>query len=88
MVVQEAMAAGLPVIASSRVGAAADLVGGHDTGMLFEAGNIDQLADRLVRLTDGSELRNTMGATARKLAETNDAKTAACRLVEFLDVTK
>jgi len=88
VVVQEAMAAGLPVIASSRVGAAADLIGGHDTGMLFDAGNVDQLADGLVRLIDESELRMKMGMTARKLAEANDAKTAARRLVEFLDATE
>jgi glycosyltransferase involved in cell wall biosynthesis len=45
--VQEALACGLPVIASSRVGAAFDLVEAGGNGFLYAAGNDAELAARL-----------------------------------------
>lgn len=46
LTVAEAFANGLPVIAS-RLGAMAELVRDGATGLLFEAGNADELADRM-----------------------------------------
>jgi glycosyltransferase involved in cell wall biosynthesis len=45
--VQEALACGLPVVASSRVGAAFDLVEPGGNGFLYEAGDEAELAGRL-----------------------------------------
>jgi len=45
--VQEALACGLPVVASSRVGAAFDLLAPGDNGFVYEAGNDAELAGRL-----------------------------------------
>jgi glycosyltransferase involved in cell wall biosynthesis len=45
--VQEALACGLPVVASSRVGAAFDLIAPGDNGFVYEAGNDAELAGRL-----------------------------------------
>jgi glycosyltransferase involved in cell wall biosynthesis len=45
--VQEALACGLPVVASSRVGAAYDLVEPGGNGFLYEAGDETELAGRL-----------------------------------------
>jgi glycosyltransferase involved in cell wall biosynthesis len=52
VVVQEAMAAGLPVVASHVVGAARDLVEDHISGRIFPSGDLSQLADALRDVTD------------------------------------
>jgi glycosyltransferase involved in cell wall biosynthesis len=45
--VQEALACGLPVVASSRVGAAFDLIRPGGNGFLYQAGNDEELACRI-----------------------------------------
>ncbi len=66
MVIQQAMAAGLPVIAT-RVGGIPNQIDDEASGMLFDAGNINQLADRLRRVLTDQELsrRLAMAAQAR-----------------------
>ena len=64
LVVNEAMAAGLPVIVSDDVGAAPDLVEGKDTGVVFPVGDIGRLRNALEMLLSSSELRARMGRNA------------------------
>lgn len=45
--VAEALASGLPVVVSSRVGAGHDLVIGGGNGFLYDSGNVSQLASRI-----------------------------------------
>lgn len=59
----EAMAAGLPIVASAG-GAHAEVVG--DTGLLFTPGDADEGAALLRRLCESSDLRTTLGARARE----------------------
>lgn len=47
LVVNEAMCLGLPIIVSSHVGCAQDLVHPYDNGLVFEAGNVSALAKSL-----------------------------------------
>lgn len=54
LVVQEAMAAGLPVIASDAVGAARELVVDHENGRVFPAGDGERLAQALLDVTNNS----------------------------------
>lgn len=54
LVVNEAMAAGLAVIASDRVGCVDDLVIDDVTGKVFAAGNRDEFKDAVIQMTDGS----------------------------------
>lgn len=61
----EAFACGLPVIAS-RLGAMAALVRDGETGLLFEPGNADDLADKLVWADTHPEEMARMGETARR----------------------
>jgi glycosyltransferase involved in cell wall biosynthesis len=63
----EAMAAGLPVVASS-VGGLPELVADGETGILVPAGDAVALADALARLLDDPELRRSYGAAARRRA--------------------
>ena len=60
-VVLEARAAGRPVVASSVAGIAEVVEDGAD-GLLFAAGDVDELRERLRALLDGSELRGSLGA--------------------------
>jgi glycosyltransferase involved in cell wall biosynthesis len=66
LVVNEAMASGLPVIVSDRVGSANDLVVDGATGFVFPYGDIAALAAHIARLTDREEMRRSMGMAARR----------------------
>ena len=64
IVLLEAMAAGLPVIAS-RVGGVPEVVVDGETGLLVEPGDPSELASALLRLADDLGLRVRMGARGR-----------------------
>ena len=62
---REAMAAGRPVIAP-QIGGCAEVVEEGVTGYLFEARDVDQLADRMIRIvSDGTYLLQGKAARAR-----------------------
>jgi glycosyltransferase involved in cell wall biosynthesis len=61
----EAMAAGLPVVASD-VGGVRELVADGATGLLVPAGDPDALAAALQRLRADPELRRRLGAAGRE----------------------
>jgi glycosyltransferase involved in cell wall biosynthesis len=63
----EAMAAGLPVVASD-VGGVAELVADGETGVLVPAGEPGALTRALARLLDDRALRERMGAAGRARA--------------------
>lgn len=66
LVLNEAMAAGLPVIASAVVGAAADLVRPGETGEMFRLGDIAALAGALDKVCEpATAARLSAGARAR-----------------------
>lgn len=71
MVVLEAMAAGLPVIISSSVGAKDLVEEGVNGFVLPEHQDADAAADRIVRLSDTAR-REAMGAAAAQTAATHD----------------
>jgi glycosyltransferase involved in cell wall biosynthesis len=80
-VVLEAMAAGLPVVATD-VGAIGELLGG--SGELVAAGDVDGLAAALRRLTD-PDLRRQLGEKAKARAhERYDSAIQTPRLVSLL----
>lgn len=64
VVVNEAMNFGMPVIATSEVGAAYDLVEPDETGYRYPTGDIPMLTDCLQRLIDDPDLRERMGKNA------------------------
>jgi len=67
LVVNEAMAAGLPVVVSDRVGCTDDLVVEGETGFVVPAESPMALEEGLRRLLDQPELRLQMGREARSL---------------------
>lgn len=68
MVLVEAYANGLPVIAS-RIGALAELVEDGVTGLLFEPGNAEEMADKMRWAIEHPELMRRMGDAARQRYE-------------------
>jgi len=60
----EAMACGTPAIAS-RLGSMIDIVRDQKTGLLFDAGNADDLANKMKWAFDNSEAIGAMGKQAR-----------------------
>jgi glycosyltransferase involved in cell wall biosynthesis len=64
----EAMGAGRAVIAS-RIGGLPFTVSDGATGLLFEPGNADDLAQKMARLLDDAALRERMGLAGRKKFE-------------------
>ena len=70
--VLEAMAAGLPVVAS-RVGGLPELVVEGETGLLVEPGDPEELAAALARLLDDPALRERLGSAGRARVETHFA---------------
>lgn len=66
LVVNEAMAAGLPVLVSERCGCAPDLVVDGITGLRFNPDDTDQLARQLAAIADGRIDRYAMGKAAQR----------------------
>ena len=60
----EAMACGLPVVAS-RIGGIPELVRDEETGLLFTPGDHDELAQRLLDLLQDEQFRGVLGQRAR-----------------------
>jgi len=64
----EAMACGLPVLAT-RTGGNAELVVDGETGLLIESGRVESLVRALRMLTSRADLREAMGTAGRRRIE-------------------
>ncbi len=67
LVLNEAMAAGLPVLASARAGATRDLVREGETGFVVDPARPESIAEKLSLLAKSPELRRKLGAAGRAL---------------------
>jgi glycosyltransferase involved in cell wall biosynthesis len=69
LVINEAAAAGLAIVASNIVGAAAELVRDGVNGHIFASRNLDQLTECLLDVTDASRIDSMKSASARVLED-------------------
>jgi glycosyltransferase involved in cell wall biosynthesis len=84
LAVQEAMAAGVPVVAT-RTGGIPESVAHGVTGLLVEDGDVDGLAEAMRVLVLDSALRRKMGDAGRqRVAEVFNVQTQNAKLVEML----
>ena len=89
VVLMEAMALGLPVIAPAITGIP-ELVAHRETGLLYIVGRWDELARRIRELVVDPDLRAHVvaGARARLLPEFDVAHSAACLEVLFREAAE
>jgi glycosyltransferase involved in cell wall biosynthesis len=78
----EAMACGCCPVAS-RVGGSVELIHHGENGMLFEAGDVDQLSNVLETLVERRGLREQLAARARSTAEQFSIGASARRMEEI-----
>jgi glycosyltransferase involved in cell wall biosynthesis len=85
LVVNEAMAAGLPAIVTDQVGCAPDLIVDGQTGFTYPSGDVRRLAESIGRVAADGALRQAMRAhvTSRIAAFSPDA--AAAGVIAALD---
>jgi glycosyltransferase involved in cell wall biosynthesis len=86
LVVNEAMAAGLPVLVSQACGCAADLVVEGITGFTFDPHDAGQLAQLMERLSSGSIDRVQMGRVARERVALWSPENFALNLLKAAEV--
>lgn len=86
VVVQEALAAGVPVIATDRVGAALDLIEQGQTGWLVPAGDADAIAASINQFvtTIGPDDRALWAERCREKARPHDCQVRADEFAKFL----
>lgn len=69
LVINEAMACGLPIITTDKVGASADLVKEGVNGYIIEEKNIAQLYEAMKKIVLNPSLQKKMGEQSRKVIE-------------------
>jgi len=67
-VINEAVAAGLPIIATDVVGAANELIEPGVNGLLIKPNDVDVLTDAMLQISDG-DTAHQMGAKAREVLQ-------------------
>jgi glycosyltransferase involved in cell wall biosynthesis len=70
MVIAQAMAARKPVVAT-RVGAIAEMLGKEERGLLINVGDVNGLAQAMLKLIEDPALRVNLGQAGRRFAEEN-----------------
>lgn len=87
LVVNEAMACGLPVLVSNRCGCAPDLVRANENGFLFDPHRVDEIAELLHKVSLLSELQlRQMGMSSRSIISRYTPETFARNLAKCLRV--
>lgn len=85
LVVNEAMAGGVPAIVSDQAGCAPDLIVEGETGYTYPCGDVAALADRMEHLAAKPVLRRAMRARCRAHIQSFAPEVAAGGVVDALD---
>ena len=84
VVVNEAMAAGLPIVVSKYAGAARDMVVEGENGFIVDPFAPSEVADRLMRLFKDAELRERFGSRSGELVENFTIERSAEAIVKAI----
>jgi len=92
LAINEAMASGRAVVASTQVGCAPDLITSGENGFVFESGAVGELRRELQTLADDPSLRRSMGRASQRRIRDWSIDAAAQHLeeavLEHLSVTE
>ena len=77
LVVNEAMACGLPVLVSDRCGCVEDLVKNGENGFVFDPFDPNSMTQALIKITESEKLLKKMGSKSRKIISAWCPKTFA-----------
>lgn len=83
LVVNEAMAAGLPVIVSDKVGAAPDLVTDKGTGIVYPCGSIPDLSTSIEKMVIDVNIRKKYAENAKRLISEWDVDICAKKMIDM-----
>ena len=84
MVVPEALAAGMPVIATDEMGSVLDIGAGHDSLKVCRAGEREDLARNVEWFIENVGLLPQLGRAATSISESYDAPVGAARFAELV----
>lgn len=87
LVINEAMAVGLPILASDRVGAMFDLVFPGINGYIFDPKSEKDMVEAMLRLSSDRVDREAMGIASRRLIAGYTPETWAAALADCVEVT-
>lgn len=87
IVVNEAMACGLPALVSDRVGCAPDLVTPEQTGLIFPHGDVPGLSAAMVKMARNRMHLTQMGCEARRRLQRYSLRAAIDGVLEALEFT-
>ena len=85
MVMIEAMACGLPVVTFDFKCGPRDIIKDEENGLIVPDGDIQALADAMMRLMANESLRQTMSVEARKVTETYSEDVVMRKWLELFD---
>ena len=87
LVINEAMACGLPILASDRAGAAWDLVFPGVNGYIFDPGDRGDMVEAMLRLSSEGVDLQAMGVASRRIIANYTPETWAAALSDCIEVT-
>ena len=85
VVVNQALATGVPIITSDAVGAGFDYVENGVNGVTVKAGDVDELHDALQKFVQHPELVETWGKRSREMSRELTPEAGAAKWVEVFD---
>lgn len=85
LVVNEAMACGLPVITTYQCGSGTELVKEGQNGYLYDAEDVGVLRDRMIKLCRDAELRKNMGNKSLNVIADYTIEKMVDRYLEILE---
>ena len=88
LAINEAMCAGLPIIANKEIGAVPDLVKEGVNGFLYSEGDIRALSEYLEKLVKDVNLRETMGKKSLEIIQTWNYESCIQGVIEALKFVK